>query len=751
MSRKNIILKTINSEQAVQLDIRIIMMPIYPTTTPFTKIFAGYYKDYGLRIESVLAEFNLQLGELIGSASKSSLLSALTASVGSVTDATLLYHQLDDTAYTIRYTQSGLTKTIILNGSYFSSEDAAVKNAVLANLGDTETFMGVWRKRKPITVTSTTSQTGYPVKIILHNIIGTDTITDIYLGNNVRSDWGDVRLRLSDGATSLPYAITGSTSSSITLSFLADLTTGSNNFYIYYKRIAIAAPYKIACLTDQHYDAITDEGSTRTQALVSIDNFVNRMSTYLPDLAVNNGDKTGAGTSVEATQLNWYQWVMDHFAPVSVYAKDTKDGVAPGNHDFQYLHFSNIVAKHTSETWLQAGTLYGYWESADFRFISLDANYAPGGQTHMDYLHQGFGYINTDQITWLTSALASSTKPVIIFCHQPLCEMDTAINTLTKEMYHVQNRVAVRSVLEASGKVICALHGHVHWFRTDIINNIPYICMEDIGTGGAAYRKLPAATNGKWALIEIDREAMSIRARQEFRFAGVDIVIYDYTIPYKTIFDADTANNPEKVFASGYAATFQKSSCVIDPSQLYINNLNYIWPSPANQYLGDPMLSGRTFKVEGLTNNPNYGRITWDFAPQTVKFRFVFSARQVTLSNKFFKLLNTSNTTPSVYIGFDISGNVFSYNGATLTTIQTYSINIWYEFDIRIDIVAGTFDVYINATIKATGHSVKNSNSTLKQLEIVTEVGDIFLDGIRIEKWTATVPMPTSVGIEENL
>lgn len=603
--------------------------------------------------------------------------------------------------------------------------------------------IGTDSNRKKITVNSVSVENDYPISFILHNTIGSNTSTDIYIDNLIINDTSDIRVLL--GTLRIPFSIVNKTQCSISITFLASvLNVGDNIFYIEYNIPKITPPYKIACVTDTHYDSIDDGGSTRTQALTSIDNFVDRMSTYKPDLSVNNGDKTGASTSDENIQVGWYESNINHFSAVAAYSRVAKDGVAPGNHDFEYLHFASVKEKHTNETWLQPNTLYGCWESPDYLFVSLDSNYDPNSQNHMDYTHQGFGYINTDQLEWLTNTLTLSTKPVIIFCHHPLGEMDTAEYTLTKEIYHVQNRVDVRSILEASRKVVCVLHGHVHWFRADIINSIPYLCMEDIGTGGAAYHRLPANTEGKWSLIEIDKESKTIRFIQEYRVDGTDHVIYNYSVPYKTSFDEDISNNPEMVFANGYESLFQKSSVIIDPSQIYINNLNCIWTTPSNIFLNEPILSSRSFKVEGISNDPNYGRATWGFAPQSDKFRLKFSVQLTQNATKFFKLINIYNTTPSVYFGFQSTGNIFAYNGFDVILLQSYSINKWYNIDVKVDMSDSLFNVYIDGVLKGVDLHFKYSSQVLKTLEIVTETGDMYLDFVRVEKYATVEPIITS-------
>jgi 3',5'-cyclic AMP phosphodiesterase CpdA len=750
MSRRKIVSKNVDGFTVTELDVRIVSMPLYPTTNNVVNVFYGYFSD-NKRIGS---EGNLQLGDLISSDSKTALLDALTAQVGAVIEATLLLHQVKDGPFSIKYKKSDGTEGLVrLTGSYFtSSEYNAIISAVMTA---TSSNLNEWSLRKEITVNSTSS-TNYQISFTLHNTTGTDTISDIYLGSNVRSDWGDVRIKSADG-TALPFSITYQDSTSITIEVLVSLISGDNTFYIYYGRSATSSPYKIALLTDTHYDASTDAGVNRTHSLDYIDNFVARMTTYLPDLAVNNGDKTGAGSTDEATQLSWYQSVLDHFAPVSAHAGEVRDGVTPGNHDFQYMHLASILAKHTAETWMEAGVLYGYFETPGYRFISLDANYATNTENHMDYQHQGNGYINPTQLAWLTNTLNSSTKPCIIFVHQPLAEETTdqqgktQTPSLTKEIYHTQNRTAVRTVLENSGKVVCVISGHVHWHRLDVINGIPYLTMNDLLE--AQYSGEPiSGTTGNWSLIELDKDSRTIRFKMEAMSGGNYYTVADYLIPMnQTIYDTDIAYYPEKVYASGNAATFGRASILSDCCQFTANDPAFVYTHPVIAY-SEPKLSPKTFKIVGVTSSPNFGRLYFAFAPQTGDFRMKFAVNLSAQTNKLFKIYNTNDASAAAYICFRPTGNISAFNtSGTETVLQAYSLNTWYQIEIVVYISTSKYDVVINGVKQASLFSFYSANTTLQNLEIITEAGNCFIDNMRIEKYASTAPSITAVGSEENI
>lgn len=747
MHRTLIISKEVAGLMANQMDIRIVNMPLYPVMNNTVTAFYGFYVG-STRIEDPTAEGDTVLGDLISTENKTALYDALVAEVGAVTWAVLQLNRIEDEEYLIAYKQGDTdTKIIELIGSFFSElEYHAVMDAVFAEAG-VETRNNL---RKQFTVNSTGILTDYAVNMTIHNTDGTDSSTDVYLGDEPRSDWGDIRIKTT-GGTRLPYAILVKQSTYIKIAFLATLADGNNTFYLDYSIPAQASPYKIACLTDTHYDP-NDAYVNRPFTLDYIDNFVTRMSTYLPDLAVNNGDKIGESNnniSNETQRLAWYQANMDHFAPVSAYATTTRDGVAMANHDCEAFNWTNVLAKHSAETWMQPGVMYGYWESTDFRFISLDANYVPSGQTHVNNLNQGYGYINTDQLTWLTNTLTASTKPCIIFCHQPLGEHETGILGLTKEVYHTQNRAAVRAILEASGKVACVLQGHMHWHRYDIIKGIPYLVMEDISE--ARSDELPTGTSGKWSLIEIDKEACSINFKMEAKVGASYVTVHENVIPYKTSFDSDIANFPEMVYAQGDAATYSKASILSDASQMYITNSLYLLVNPNKIYLSEPWLSSGTIQIKGIANSPNFGRGQFYFAPQTGTFKLKFHVYMVDQKTKYFKIGDGSGATatPGPYVGFHTDGHIFAQNGATLTNLQTYSLSTWYEIEVIANVATDLYTVKVDGVTMASNFSFMNALATASQMEVATETGVCYVNNLRIAKYASTEPTITAWGVEE--
>jgi hypothetical protein len=96
-----------------------------------------------------------------------------------------------------------------------------------------------WTYRKSHVITgSSGAGTNYQVRIVAHKATGTDSGPEVYLGTNVKDDFGDIRFTSSDGTTLLDYWLeTGSLASGSAAAFWVEVAAdlGSNqSIYIYY-------------------------------------------------------------------------------------------------------------------------------------------------------------------------------------------------------------------------------------------------------------------------------------------------------------------------------------------------------------------------------------------------------------------------------------------------------------------------------------------------------------------------------------
>lgn len=604
-----------------------------------------------------------------------------------------------------------------------------------------------WSSRKKITVTSTSDIRGDILNLTVHATTGTDvnstdTLAQVYIGASVRSDWGDLRITKSDGLTVIPHGILRISGTAAYIAFKGDIKNGTTTFYLYYNGPA-ADVFKIGSTSDHHYGT-PDTYADRHLALTFLANFNTRMTAYVPDLIVCNGDNTHYTPTTEATQIGFMTAVFD-----AVFAGPggiDKVIVAPGNHDFEYISFTNtrgIIDNYQS--WMESGALYGIaYESDDYIFISLDSNYDTGDNTHLTMEHVGYGYIDPTQITWLKTTLAAADKEVIIFCHHPLCEADTEQWTLTKDTYHTRNRFTVRNIIEQSQKVVAVIHGHTHFSRVDIIKGIPYVLTGNL-TNDDNFGEVPFDSEGRWDIIELDRSSRMIRARREARLSGTVHTVYDTYIPFgKTSFSTDISNDLESVFKNNYGGWFGKSSIVRDAIQLYVTNDDYLYKFPVNINTPDDTTATKSIRINGRTSNPNFGRSTWGFDVTQGSSVFEFSVFMADASTFYVKFGDSAvSTAPLIYVVFRANGDLIVFNNLTEVSLVgggDYSLNTWYHFGIYVNTTANTFTVRLNGTMNGTTFSYYNgtTHDAFGQIEIVTEAGDFYLENLRVRKLVAT-------------
>ncbi len=95
-----------------------------------------------------------------------------------------------------------------------------------------------WDYRKLKTITGTTAQTNYQMKLTVYKASGTDTPGVVYLGGNVKDDFSDLRFTKSDGVTLLDYWIESYTSGVSAVVWVEvdsiPASPGTADIYLYY-------------------------------------------------------------------------------------------------------------------------------------------------------------------------------------------------------------------------------------------------------------------------------------------------------------------------------------------------------------------------------------------------------------------------------------------------------------------------------------------------------------------------------------
>ncbi len=107
------------------------------------------------------------------------------------------------------------------------------------------TFLSGWGRRKSKVVSGSTAgaQTNFQMQLTVYKSAGVDTNTEVYLGTNVRDDFGDVRFTDTDGTSLLDYWIESYTSGVSAVIWIEidsiPISPGSNTIYIYYDNPAV--------------------------------------------------------------------------------------------------------------------------------------------------------------------------------------------------------------------------------------------------------------------------------------------------------------------------------------------------------------------------------------------------------------------------------------------------------------------------------------------------------------------------------
>jgi len=204
----------------------------------------------------------------------------------------------------------------------------------------------------------------------------------------------------------------------------------------------------IGLLNDIHYDGLAPAMNRLYEAVTALDRGG-------VDTLVVMGDLVNGTSEASSRRLLREVAALCEAFDGSIY-------YMPGNHDLDHLskaEFFSALGCGGQET-------HFLFTRGACEFICLDANFSPDGA---EYNRGGFDWreavVPADQLDWLRDCLDAATVPVVVLSHQRLDP---------SKLHSVQNHTAVRSVLEASGKVKAVFQGHQHDEDLQQINGISY-------------------------------------------------------------------------------------------------------------------------------------------------------------------------------------------------------------------------------------------------------------------------------------
>ncbi len=245
-----------------------------------------------------------------------------------------------------------------------------------------------------------------------------------------------------------------------------------------------SGPLRFGLMTDLHYADRSTAGlryyrDSLSKAVASIGLF----NEQKVDFVIETGDfKDQAQSPSEATSISYLQAIE---AVIQQFNGPTYHVL--GNHDMDSISKPQFMA-NIENTSIDPTHCYYSFDVKGVHCIVLDANYNNDGS---DYDHGNFDWTSPNipqvQLNWLRQDLAAAQGPATVFLHQ-LLEGQGSL--------YVDNAVAVRTILEDSGKVLAVFQGHHHAGSYNLINGIHYYTLKAMVEG-------PFPQNNAYAVVEV--------------------------------------------------------------------------------------------------------------------------------------------------------------------------------------------------------------------------------------------------------
>jgi hypothetical protein len=246
------------------------------------------------------------------------------------------------------------------------------------------------------------------------------------------------------------------------------------------------AAVRFGMVADMHYaDAPTTGSSTRyyRESIAKTREAVAGLRAQRLEFLAVLGDMKDMASGEEDTKTLSYLVAIE--AEIQKFGGPTYHVL--GNHDMDNLSKRQVLG-NISSTGINTGLGYYAFSRGGIRFITLDACCLKDGR---DYDHNNFdwreAYVPAPQLDFLRAELQASREPVIVFVHQRL---DGSVDEC------VRNSAEVRGILESSGKVLAAFHGHDHKGGHRVVNGIHYYTLVAVVEGSGA-------TNNAYAVAEV--------------------------------------------------------------------------------------------------------------------------------------------------------------------------------------------------------------------------------------------------------
>lgn len=253
---------------------------------------------------------------------------------------------------------------------------------------------------------------------------------------------------------------------------------------------------KVGLVTDAHYaDAETRGTRHYRESLAKMREAAERLNAEKVDVAVELGDLIDTPQPPDPVkETGFLRAIAGEFAAIHA-----PRHFVLGNHCVSGLtkeQFLNTVGQKRS--WYS-------FDRGDVHFVVLDACFRKDG---VPYSPGAFAWSDSEvppaQRDWLAADLKATPHRTLVFVHQRLDEAPG-------EDYRIHSRVAVRDILEKSGKVLAVFQGHSHKNELQTIGGIPYCTLaamvEGAGPASSGYSVLNVHADGTLALTGFRRHA----------------------------------------------------------------------------------------------------------------------------------------------------------------------------------------------------------------------------------------------------
>lgn len=118
-------------------------------------------------------------------------------------------------------------------------------------------------------------------------------------------------------------------------------------------------------------------------------------------------------------------------------------------------------------------------------------------------------HISSEQQEWLRSDLEATDKPAFIFLHHPLDDQSLQGNVWFEkypDYCFVEEKRAVRDILESSGKVQAVFNGHVHQNAHSVIGGIHYFTIQSL----VEKQGEPDVCSRSYALVTVEGRKLTV-------------------------------------------------------------------------------------------------------------------------------------------------------------------------------------------------------------------------------------------------